>query len=185
MGLARTTTEQWEQKVNKILTTRELQVFQALGEGKTVREMAGLLRLSVKTVQSHQDHIRAKLGILDSHKVFMLAVRQQCDAAVSLEGGGAGSINSEEVGAEGQDDVPLQTLSPRLLQIFQALGEGIELKHIAGQLGISYSTASIHVQNLKQRLHCGSLKELYVRAVRQKYRAQANTISSCNNSLIL
>lgn len=44
------------------LTDRELQVFQLLGEGKTVHEIGELLHMSRKTVETHRRHIKEKLG---------------------------------------------------------------------------------------------------------------------------
>jgi DNA-binding NarL/FixJ family response regulator len=43
------------------LTGREMQVFLRLGEGKTTSEIAYELNLSVKTIFTHRDRIKAKL----------------------------------------------------------------------------------------------------------------------------
>ncbi|HEY8902427.1 MAG TPA: response regulator transcription factor [Chthoniobacterales bacterium] len=45
------------------LTERELQIFLRLGEGKTTGEVASELHLSAKTVATHRENIKAKLGI--------------------------------------------------------------------------------------------------------------------------
>lgn len=45
------------------LTDRELEVLQMLGEGLGTRQIAGKLKLSIKTVESHREHIKAKLGL--------------------------------------------------------------------------------------------------------------------------
>ncbi len=44
------------------LSDRELTVFRLLGEGRSVRDIAERLRVSVKTVQTYRDRVRAKLG---------------------------------------------------------------------------------------------------------------------------
>ncbi|MEM6645727.1 MAG: response regulator transcription factor [Bacteroidota bacterium] len=45
------------------LSDRELQVYQLLGEGKSPRQIAEILTLSVKTVESHIERIKAKLNV--------------------------------------------------------------------------------------------------------------------------
>jgi len=44
------------------LSDREMQVFQLLGAGKSTREIATQLFLSFKTVESHRENIKHKLG---------------------------------------------------------------------------------------------------------------------------
>src|SRR5204863_10089046 len=45
------------------LSDRELQVFQMLGGGMSTRHIAGKLGLSVKTIESHREKIKHKLGL--------------------------------------------------------------------------------------------------------------------------
>jgi DNA-binding CsgD family transcriptional regulator len=45
------------------LSDRELQVFRLVGQGRTTRQIAGILSRSVKTVESHLEHIKNKLAI--------------------------------------------------------------------------------------------------------------------------
>jgi DNA-binding NarL/FixJ family response regulator len=45
------------------LTDRELQVFRLKGQGRTTRQIAGTLTRSVKTIESHLEHIKNKLGL--------------------------------------------------------------------------------------------------------------------------
>lgn len=47
------------------LSDRELYVFQLLGSGLSTREIATLGSLSVKTVESHRENIKHKLGLRD------------------------------------------------------------------------------------------------------------------------
>ncbi|MGJ4907267.1 response regulator [Bradyrhizobium sp. HKCCYLRH2015] len=47
----------------RTLSDRELQVFRLVGQGRTTRQIAGLLNRSVKTVESHLEHIKNKLAI--------------------------------------------------------------------------------------------------------------------------
>ncbi len=48
-----------------MLTDRQLEVFRMLGEGMKTREIAEALHLSVKTIESHYEHLKQKL-MLDS-----------------------------------------------------------------------------------------------------------------------
>lgn len=57
------------------LTDRELEIFQMLGGGRTIRDIAGSLCLSAKTVETHRDHIRQKLGLRHSADVLHHAIR--------------------------------------------------------------------------------------------------------------
>lgn len=45
------------------LSNRELQVFQMLGVGKTTRGIAEALGISIKTVETHIDHLKRKIGV--------------------------------------------------------------------------------------------------------------------------
>lgn len=57
------------------LTDRELEVFQMIGEGKGSREIAGMLNISVRTVDAHRAHIKEKLALRDSTELVHHAVR--------------------------------------------------------------------------------------------------------------
>ena len=46
-----------------VLSDRELQVFELIGRGQTPREIAGTLHLSIKTIESYREHIKAKLNL--------------------------------------------------------------------------------------------------------------------------
>jgi DNA-binding NarL/FixJ family response regulator len=48
---------------DEALSDRELQVFELIGQGLTTRDVAGKLHLSVKTVETYREHIKAKLQL--------------------------------------------------------------------------------------------------------------------------
>jgi DNA-binding NarL/FixJ family response regulator len=48
------------------LTNRELQVFRLLGEGKNTKAIADELHVSFKTIESHRENIKHKLGLFDA-----------------------------------------------------------------------------------------------------------------------
>jgi two-component system, NarL family, response regulator NreC len=58
------------------LSSRERQVLQLLAEGKTTKESARLMSLSIKTVESHRTHIMQKLNIHGVAGLVRYALRQ-------------------------------------------------------------------------------------------------------------
>jgi len=57
------------------LSNRELQVFEMIGQGLAPGQMAQQLNLSVKTIETHQAHIKKKLGVSSAHKLTHHAIR--------------------------------------------------------------------------------------------------------------
>lgn len=57
------------------LSSREFEVFQLIGKGMTVREMAGMLNISIKTIEAHREHIKGKLKLKDSRELFSYALQ--------------------------------------------------------------------------------------------------------------
>ena len=57
------------------LTDRELQIFQLVGRGKSTREIAHELNVSVHTIDSHREHIRAKLDLHNGTELIQRAVQ--------------------------------------------------------------------------------------------------------------
>jgi len=57
------------------LSNRELQVFEMIGQGSATAKMAKHLNLSVKTIESHQAHIKKKLGLSSANELTHRAVR--------------------------------------------------------------------------------------------------------------
>lgn len=56
------------------LTDRELEIFQSIGEGHDMREIAHQLHLSKKTVEAHRANIKKKLGVMSAREVVRQAV---------------------------------------------------------------------------------------------------------------
>lgn len=46
-----------------VLSDRQLEVFRLIGEGKGTRQIAERLRLSIKTIESYREHLKAKLTL--------------------------------------------------------------------------------------------------------------------------
>jgi two-component system response regulator NreC len=58
------------------LTEREREILQLIAEGKTNQEIADLLTLSIKTVQTHRAHLMEKLNLHDRTDLVKFAIRQ-------------------------------------------------------------------------------------------------------------
>jgi DNA-binding NarL/FixJ family response regulator len=56
------------------LTDRELEVFELLGQGRSTREIAETLGVSVKTIEAHRVNIKRKVGAKTVPELIRLAV---------------------------------------------------------------------------------------------------------------
>ena len=65
------------------LTDRELEVFRLIGEGHGTRQIAGELHLSVKTVESHQAHIKEKLSLHSARELIQHAIQSAIKGRVA------------------------------------------------------------------------------------------------------
>ena len=58
------------------LSDRQREILQLIAEGKTTREIAGLLDISVKTVEGHRAQLMDRLDIRDVPGLVRLAIRE-------------------------------------------------------------------------------------------------------------
>lgn len=58
----------------QLLSDRELQVFELLGQGLTSRAISRRLALSIKTVDTYREHIKEKLGVSTANELVHRAV---------------------------------------------------------------------------------------------------------------
>jgi DNA-binding NarL/FixJ family response regulator len=57
------------------LSDREIEVFELIGEGLTIRQIAARLELSPKTVETHREHIKDKLELKNTTELTKHAVQ--------------------------------------------------------------------------------------------------------------
>ena len=57
------------------LSDRELEILELIGKGNEVRQIASLLHLSPKTVETHRAHIKDKLDLKNSREVARFALQ--------------------------------------------------------------------------------------------------------------
>ncbi len=61
------------------LSDRELEVFELIGHGKTTSEIAEILHLSIKTIETHRANIKVKLGLKSAGELVRSAVEWSLD----------------------------------------------------------------------------------------------------------
>ncbi len=74
-GHSQDSNEKKEDPATEVLTSREREVIQLLAEGKTSKEVAVALRLSVKTAETHRTNLMRKLGLHSVADLTRYAVR--------------------------------------------------------------------------------------------------------------
>src|ERR1700722_11144025 len=57
------------------LSDRELEVFRSIGEGRSTRQIADELHLSVKTVETYQAHLKEKLALRTGRELIQHAIQ--------------------------------------------------------------------------------------------------------------
>ncbi len=61
----------------ELLTDREREILQLLAEGKSNKEVANLLNLSLYTVETHRTHLMQKLNLHNTAEIVLYAVRKK------------------------------------------------------------------------------------------------------------
>ncbi len=64
-----------KEQPNDLLTPREKQVLQLIAEGKTTKDIASVLHLSVKTAESHRSNIMNRLNVHNVASLVRYAIR--------------------------------------------------------------------------------------------------------------
>jgi DNA-binding CsgD family transcriptional regulator len=60
----------------ELLSPREREILQLVAEGKSSKEIATLLNLSVYTVETHRAHVMQKLNLRGVPELILYAVRK-------------------------------------------------------------------------------------------------------------
>ena len=63
-------------RTDSALTRREKEVLRQIGHGKTSKQIAEALHLSVYTISNHRRHICKKLGLHSTAQLVAFAVQQ-------------------------------------------------------------------------------------------------------------
>jgi len=65
-----------DEEPRELLTAREREVLQLIGEGKTTKAIAGVIGISFKTAESHRSRIMKKLDIHEIAGLVRYAIRR-------------------------------------------------------------------------------------------------------------
>lgn len=68
----------------QLLSTRQLEVFEMIGAGRTTKEIGARLNMSPKTVETHRGHIKEKFGMLRTSELVRFAA--DCKVQADLDG---------------------------------------------------------------------------------------------------
>jgi DNA-binding NarL/FixJ family response regulator len=66
-----------------VLSDRELEVFRLIGEGRSTRQIAEKLHLSIKTVETYQAHIKDKLSLRSGRELVQHAIQAKINEKTS------------------------------------------------------------------------------------------------------
>jgi DNA-binding NarL/FixJ family response regulator len=80
---------------------------------------------------------------------------------------GADAIVMAAESRDGQDDAPIEPLTPRETEVLALVAEGLSNKAIAGQLGISDQTVKFHVASICGKLGVANRTEAVRKALRR------------------
>ena len=78
---------QQEERAGTRTTPREIEIIRLLAEGKTNKEIAALLGITVSTVETHRSHIMLKLGLHSLAELIRYAMRHGIISAPSVNSG--------------------------------------------------------------------------------------------------
>lgn len=77
--LARPVGQQKKASSVSTLTDREFEIYRHIGQGREPQQIAQILHLSIKTVDTHRNHIKRKLGIKNNTELVHHATRWAAD----------------------------------------------------------------------------------------------------------
>jgi DNA-binding NarL/FixJ family response regulator len=99
-------------------------------------------------------------------KKLMQAIRQVLEGRIYVSEKMSAAILEVFSGGHSETASPVQQLTDREFEVFQLIGQGLNVKEIADRLHLSVKTAEVHRTNIKQKLKLRSVGELIRYAVR-------------------
>lgn len=99
-------------------------------------------------------------------KKLMEAIRQVLDGKVYLSEKMSATILEIFSGRNPESSSPVRQLTDREFEVFQLIGQGLDMREIAERLHLSIKTAEVHRTNIKQKLKLKSVGDLIRHAVR-------------------
>lgn len=99
-------------------------------------------------------------------KKLLDAIRQVLDGRIYVSDKISARILEIFSGARPKSSSPIDLLTDREFEVFQLIGQGLDVKEIADRLHLSVKTAEVHRANIKQKLKLRSVGDLIRHAVR-------------------
>ncbi len=65
----------WKEDARQALTPRQREILQLIAEGRSTKEIAGIINVAVKTVETHRTQLMERLGIHDVAGLVRYAIR--------------------------------------------------------------------------------------------------------------
>jgi len=65
-----------DSSIRSLLTSREVEVLQLLAEGKSAKQIASSLLLSIKTIESHRNRVMKKIDVNNIADLTRYAIRE-------------------------------------------------------------------------------------------------------------
>ena len=99
-------------------------------------------------------------------KKLLDAIHQVLDGRIYVSDKISARILEIFSGARPKSSSPIDLLTDREFEVFQLIGQGLDVKEIADRLHLSVKTAEVHRANIKQKLKLRSVGDLIRHAVR-------------------
>ena len=135
----------------EVLTARQREVLKLVAGGKSTKEIAFLLNLSVKTVETHRAQIMERLGIRDVAGLVRYALRTVIRGESWLSPAVSRQVVEgyvQRVGGDAGADV----LTARQREVLRLVAGGKSTKEIAFALNLSVKTVETHRAQIMERL---------------------------------
>jgi DNA-binding NarL/FixJ family response regulator len=99
-------------------------------------------------------------------KKLMEAIRQVLNGKIYLSDKMSANILEVFSGGRAESSSPVGRLTDREFEVFQMIGDGLDVREIAERLHLSVKTIEVHRTNIKQKLKLKSVGDLIRHAVR-------------------
>ena len=117
------------------LSDREIEILQLVGQGKSNKEIAGLLFISVNTVKVHLGNIFGKIGVTSRMEATLYAIEQGIIKSPSGSSGEVEVLVPEPLRPSEPEQTPLQAFLRRYWL-------GLALLSLALLIGLSFALAA-------------------------------------------
>jgi DNA-binding NarL/FixJ family response regulator len=87
----------------RMLSDREIEVFRLLGQGRSLSDIAGILRVSPKTAEAYRTRVKEKLGAPNVETLRLMAHSWATDPPKASE---SASTNGSQANSDAPDDRP-------------------------------------------------------------------------------